>query len=77
MGEPWTGQTEFDLIRKDVPAGYTFFGGRLTKRQKATRPGDIWPELWEVMSKKERKIAVEDWRVRKALVDAARIARWS
>jgi hypothetical protein len=58
----WVEPTEFEVIRKDVPACYTFFGGRLTKRQKATRRGDVWPELWEVMSKKERKIAVEEWK---------------
>eukprot|EP00973_Karenia_brevis_P095361 12426970-Karenia_brevis.AAC.1 len=39
------------------PEGYTGVGGRLTKIQKTTRPGNVWPEVWLAMNGRQRREA--------------------
>ena len=48
----WTGFTQVALWWSEKPPeGHTWSGGRLTKRQAASRPDHLWPELWRGMSK--------------------------
>lgn len=62
LSDFWIGRTEFELLRPKAKKGYHWCDGRLTRRQKTDRPPDIWPEIWDAMSKKEKKLAVERWR---------------
>ncbi len=38
--------------------------GRATRQYKGTaRPPDVWPEMWRIMSKKQRQIEIDRWTV--------------
>ena len=63
LSEPWKGRTIFFIRRPKPPSGYTWVNGRLVKMQTTTRPGDILPELWFNMSQKEKKAAIEEWKI--------------
>ncbi len=58
-----------------MPDGFTSVGGRLIRKQTTSRPGDIWPEVYEAMSKQMRKKAYAAWRVRKEQIRIARERR--
>jgi hypothetical protein len=44
-----------------APPGYEVVDGRLTRRQKTSRPPDVWPEMWQAMSRKAREKSVTEW----------------
>ena len=48
---PWTGFTQFTTLDEKAPDGYTWSGERLTRKQLASRPDHLWPELWKSMGK--------------------------
>ena len=50
-------------------------GGRVTRRQASKRPDDIWPEIWNTMSRKQRERALENWEKKKVAIDEARKIR--
>ncbi len=60
LGEEWIGETKFLKYQPD-DGGWTDVVGRKTRKQKTTRPPDIWPELWQTMSKAVRKQAADEW----------------
>ena len=41
--------------KKKPPSGYTWSGGRLTKKQTTSRPGYLWPEIWKDMSEASKR----------------------
>ena len=47
------------VLQKERPHdGYTWSWWRLTRKQKTSRPDDVWPDMWKFMSdaaKKESK----------------------
>ena len=47
-------QTSFDESR--VPKGHKYEDGRITRanRTDSKRPADIWPEMWAIMTPKEK-----------------------
>ena len=47
-------------------------GGRVTRRQASKRPDDIWPEIWNTMSRQQRERALENWENKKVAIDEAR-----
>ncbi len=51
LSDPWTGFTQFTLLDEKAPDGYTWSGGRLTRKQLTSRPDHLWPELWKSMGK--------------------------
>ena len=51
LSDPWTGFTQFTLLDEKPPDGYTWSGGRLTRKQLTSRPDHLWPELWKSMGK--------------------------
>eukprot|EP00973_Karenia_brevis_P094066 12420560-Karenia_brevis.AAC.1 len=53
----WTGTAGFDLLRPKPPEGYTWVGGRSTKKQETTSPGNVWPEVWFAMNGRQRREA--------------------
>ncbi len=47
---------------KELPKGYKMEAGRATRQYKgAARPPDVWPEMWRIMSKKQRHIEINRW----------------
>ena len=38
LSDPWTGFTQFTLLDEKAPDGYMWSGGRLTRKQLASRP---------------------------------------
>ena len=51
LSDPWTGFTQFTLLDEEAPDGYTWSGGRLTRKQLTSKPDHLWPELWKSMGK--------------------------
>ena len=47
LSDSWTGFTQFALFEEKAPDGYMWSGERLTRKQLTSRPGHLWPELWE------------------------------
>ena len=50
LSDPWTGFTQFTLLEEKPPEEFMWSGGRLTRKQLTSRPGNLWPELgspWE------------------------------
>ena len=43
LSDPWTGFTQFTLLDKKAPDGYTWSRGRLTRKQLTSRPDHLWP----------------------------------
>ena len=46
LSQLWTGSTRFYRFYGDPPAGYYYVQGRLTRRQKGTRPDNVHPDIW-------------------------------
>ena len=55
------------------PEGYTWSGRRLPRRQKTSRPNDVWPDY--VVSDAAKKIAKQRWAIEKPKLDNARQLR--
>ena len=45
-----------------IPKGYEWQFGRITNICVSRRPPNVIPEAWNIMSKKQRKHAAEEWR---------------
>ena len=75
MKEMWHGKTEFPLLKPAAKAGYKWCSGRLTKIQETTRPDQIWPELWDRYSKKQRLIVIKKWTKSKMLQESIGASR--
>ena len=68
----WVGTTTFTLLKPIPKPGYEWISGRETRVQITTRPGHIWPEIWDVMGKKAKRDATKYWATYKPVRDAAR-----
>ena len=73
LREWWVGETVFHRFLRE-PKGYRVVQGRLTRIQKTTRPPSIWPEVWNAMSRKQRDIAITNWK-KCGQIDASRVRR--
>ena len=51
LSDPWTGFTQFTLLDEKAPDGYTWSGGRLTRKHLTSRLDHSWPEIWKTMGK--------------------------
>ena len=60
----WSGSTRFEILRPTPPKGKQWVNGRLTKIQKSRRPAHIWPEVWIMMSRSERRNAIKEWEIK-------------
>lgn len=61
LSTAWVGRTCFTMLRPKPPSGYKWVEGRLTKMQQTNRPDSVWPEMWQHMSKKQKKCEIEEW----------------
>ena len=75
LSDPWTGFTQFTLLEEKAPDGYTWSGGRLTRKQLTSRPDHLWPELWKSMGKNAKLKEKQKWSHEKTHLDNARKLR--
>ena len=75
LSDPWTGFTQFTLLDEKAPNGYTWSGGRLTRKQLTSRPDHLWPELWKSMGKNAKLKEKQKWSEEKIHLDNARKLR--
>ena len=75
LSDAWTGFTRFVLLKERPPEGYTWSGRRLTRKQTTSRPDDVWPDMWKLMSYAAKKKAKQIWACEKPKVDNARRLR--
>ena len=65
----------FYVLRPPGPPGYKWIEGRLTKIQQTSRPDNVWPEVWQSLSKKQKIAETAKWEIEKVKRDAARNKR--
>ena len=75
LSDPWTGFTQFTLLDEKAPDGYTWSGGRLTRKQLTSRPDHLWPELWKSMGKNAKLKEKQKWAEEKIHLENARKLR--
>ena len=75
MSDPWTGFTQLTLLDEKAPDGYTWSGGRLTRKQHTSRPDHLWPELWKSMGKHAKLKEKQKWSEEKLHLENARKLR--
>ena len=75
LSDSWTGFTQFTLLDEKPPDGYTWSGGRLTRKQLTSRPDHLWPELWKSMGKNAKLKEKQKWAEEKIHLDNARKLR--
>ena len=47
-------------------------GRRLPRKQKTSRPDDVWPDMWKFMSDAAKKKSKQRWAIEKPKLDNAR-----
>ena len=75
FSDDWTGFTQFTLLEEKTPDGHMWSGERLTRKQLASRPDHLWPELWEKMGKNPKLKERQKWSHEKPQLDNARKLR--
>ena len=76
LSDSWTGFTQFTPLDEKPPDGYTWSGGRLTRKQLTSRPDHLWPELWKSMGKHAKLKEKQKWSEEKPHLENARKLRW-
>ena len=61
LSDPWRGFTQFTPLDEKTPDGYVWSGERLTRKQLASRPDHLWPELWKSMGKHAKLKEKQKW----------------
>ena len=75
LSDPWTDFTQFTLLDEKPPDGYTWSGGRLTRKQLTSRPDHLWPERWKSMGKHAKLKEKQKWSNKKIHLENARKLR--
>ena len=75
LSDPWTGFTQFTLLDEKAPDGYTWSGGRLTRKQLTFRPDRLWPELWINLGRNAKLKEKHKWSTEKPKLDNGRRLR--
>ena len=71
LSDSWTGFTQFTLLEEKPPNGYMWSGWRLTRKQRTSRPDNLWPELWKSMGKHAKLKERQKWSHEKPQLDNA------
>ena len=70
------GKTVFYILRTPPEPGFTYIYGRKTNIQSDTKsPGDMWPEVWNDLSKGKKKKAIEKLKITSVELKEARDKR--
>ena len=75
LSDYWTGFTQFTLLEGKPPQGFLWSAERLTRKQLASRPDLLWPELCEKMGKNAKLKKQQKWSHEKPHLDNARKLR--
>ena len=75
LSDAWTGFTRFILLNERPPDGYTWSGGRLTRKPATSRLDKLWPDVWKRMSDAAKSKAKQKWAVENPKLDNARQLR--
>ena len=72
------GQVSQNLLywKKNLPTDFCGPGGRSTRKQLASRPDHLWPELWKSMGKHAKLKEKQKWSNEKLHLENARKLRW-
>ena len=76
LSDAWTSFTGFVLLKERPPEGHTWSGVRLTRKHTTSRPDDVWPDMWKLVSDAAKKKAQQRWAFEKPKLDNARPLRW-
>ena len=57
--------TRFTILDEKPPDGYTWSGGRLTRKQTTSRSDSLWPEIWKAMSEASKRREKQKWAIEK------------
>ena len=69
LSDAWTGFTRSILLNEGPPDGYTWSGGRLTRKRTTSRPDDVWPDMWKQMSDAAKMKGKQRWAIEKPKLD--------
>ena len=72
LSDAWTGFTRFILLHERPPEGYTWSGGRLTRKQTTSRPDNVRPDMWKHMSDAAKKKTKQRWAIDEPKLENAR-----
>ena len=75
LSDYWTGFNQFILLKEKPPNEDMWSGRRLTRKQLASRPDHLWPELWDTMGKNAKLKEKQKWSHDKLHLDNARKLR--
>ena len=75
LSAPWLGRTSFLLLRPPPKKGHEYVKGRLTRKQKTSRPGNVYTEVWSSLSPGDQKKARALWPALRKTLEAARKKR--
>ena len=75
LSSPWIGSTQLMILRPHPPEDYKWVSGRLIVIQTTNRPDNIWPNIWQPMSKTLRETAIKEWNLEKRKREEARTRR--
>ena len=67
----WTGFAGFTILDEKPPDGYTLSGERLARKQTASRPDSLWPEIWKHISEASKRKEKQKWVIEKPKHDNA------
>ena len=73
---PWIGKTSFNIRVPNPKPGWVIQNGRPTKVEaNSKRPEHIWSEEWKILTRKQRKEALQKWEVLQPKVESSRKER--
>ena len=75
LSDPWTGFTQFTLLEEKTSRRINVVRERLTRKQLASRPDYLWPELWKSMGKHAKLKEKQKWSNEKLHLENARKLR--
>ena len=75
LSDTWIGFTRFTVLDGKPPDGYTWFEGRLTRKQTTSRTDTVWKEMWKHMSDASKRKEKQKWAIEKPKLDNARSLR--
>ena len=76
LSDAWTGFTRFTVLNEKTPDGFSWSGGRLTRKQTTSRRDTSWPEIWKDVSDASKRKEKQKWAIENPKLDSARRLFW-
>ena len=68
-------KARFMLLNAKPPDGFTCSWRELTRKQTTSRPDNVWPDMWKLMSDASKRKDKQKWAIEKPKLDNARRLR--